>query len=66
MKGLIIFRCPFTDMNVQTPLEKRESNPAGALEAFYLPGLHPYPPYQYDHGETRWRWPRRVSAGMRH
>jgi hypothetical protein len=55
MKGLIIFRCPFTDMNVQTPLEKRESNPAGALEAFYLPGLHPYPPYQYDHGETRWR-----------
>jgi hypothetical protein len=37
MKGLIIFRCPFTDMNVQTPLEKRESNPAGALEAFTCP-----------------------------
>jgi hypothetical protein len=38
MSGLIIFRCPLTGMDVQTPLQRQqESDPARAYEAFACP-----------------------------
>lgn len=37
MADLIIFRCPFTGMDVQTSLEKQEGNLVRAYEAISCP-----------------------------
>jgi hypothetical protein len=37
MAALIIFRCPFTGMDVQTPLQRQADGEAPTYEAFNCP-----------------------------